>query len=536
MLNRLPRTCVSARNLGLLILACCPARLVAQVYTITDLGLLPSSHSAYALSINNKGQVVGYMKLDATYYRAFMWENGQIRDLGIENSQAVAINNLGHIIGTGTSGTSFLWKNGVVTNLSASLGAIITVTDVNDAGHIAGYQLVGSPRSFNVAVLVRDGVATQLGFRLALGLNNKGDIVGRSPSFNDDLGEAVLRRLDGTIVPLRSYNTDISTAISINDAGQIVGYSYLPGRDGLNSPYHAILWQNGTFQDLGTFGGNKSSAYSINNSGVIVGNAETRTPGQFHAFVHKDGQMVDLNDRIINKGNWELREAREINDSGQIVGYGIFGGADRAFLLTPAPEVHPDRGGNTGPVTVAITLPSIQSGTTARLTGFGPDILGTNMNVTSYSNQSVLRATFDLKSAPVGPRSIALAPPTGSPTNLTNAFTILQGGSAEVWTDILGFNRIAINREPTFHIVYGNRGNIDEPRGKLWVSFSSFLSLASTFGHQPSVVGQRSNEKYIAFDITDLPPDFIGVVPLRFLAAGGAVGTPFEIRAWKETP
>jgi len=33
---------------------------------------------------------------------------------------------------------------------------------------------------------------------------------------------------------------------------------------------------------------------------------------------------------------WLLTEARDINDSGQIVGTGIFDGQVRAFLLTPA--------------------------------------------------------------------------------------------------------------------------------------------------------------------------------------------------------
>jgi len=44
----------------------------------------------------------------------------------------------------------------------------------------------------------------------------------------------------------------------------------------------------------------------------------------------------DLNGLIPAGARWLLTEARDINDSGQIVGTGIFDGQVRAFLLTPA--------------------------------------------------------------------------------------------------------------------------------------------------------------------------------------------------------
>lgn len=54
-----------------------------------------------------------------------------------------------------------------------------------------------------------------------------------------------------------------------------------------------------------------------------------------HAFVY-DGSLRNLNQLLPAGIGWELIEATDINDAGQIVGYGRFQGRIRAFLLTPA--------------------------------------------------------------------------------------------------------------------------------------------------------------------------------------------------------
>ncbi|HEY1381378.1 MAG TPA: PEP-CTERM sorting domain-containing protein [Gemmataceae bacterium] len=48
---------------------------------------------------------------------------------------------------------------------------------------------------------------------------------------------------------------------------------------------------------------------------------------------------IDLNTRLLaNPTNMTLIEAFDVNDNGQIVGYGSVGGIEHAFLLTPVPE------------------------------------------------------------------------------------------------------------------------------------------------------------------------------------------------------
>jgi hypothetical protein len=45
--------------------------------------------------------------------------------------------------------------------------------------------------------------------------------------------------------------------------------------------------------------------------------------------------MYDLALMVTNASGWVLSEARDINDSGQIIGNGVLNGELRAFLLTP---------------------------------------------------------------------------------------------------------------------------------------------------------------------------------------------------------
>ncbi len=78
-----------------------------------DLGALPGHAESTASDANTNGQIVGFSENDATQRRAFLWENGRMRDLNSlipANSgwilmQATAINERGQITGYGIIGS-----------------------------------------------------------------------------------------------------------------------------------------------------------------------------------------------------------------------------------------------------------------------------------------------------------------------------------------------------------------------------------------------------------------------------------------------
>src|SRR5215203_1832015 len=56
-----------------------------QSYTVTDLGTFGGSETL-ATSINDSGQVVGYSRTSSGFIKAFLYENGQMKELGFPGS------------------------------------------------------------------------------------------------------------------------------------------------------------------------------------------------------------------------------------------------------------------------------------------------------------------------------------------------------------------------------------------------------------------------------------------------------------------
>jgi probable HAF family extracellular repeat protein len=76
----------------------------------------------------------------------------------------------------------------------------------------------------------------------------------------------------------------------------------------------------------------------------VVGASEVEiTSDDTHAFLYTSGSgMVDLNTLIDPLSGWELLDAADINDAGQITGQGLIGGEYHAYLLTPVPAIPGD--------------------------------------------------------------------------------------------------------------------------------------------------------------------------------------------------
>jgi probable HAF family extracellular repeat protein len=127
----------------------------------------------------------------------------------------------------------------------------------------------------------------------AKGLNQRGHVVGTTNSLAGASSFWIWR--DGELETHSLPYTGRPSAI--DNLGRVVG-SFQTGEIvyddfGNWAPvYHAFLWENGTFTDLGTLGGWRSTATRINDDGTVIGWADGFEPDDFNQpFFWKNGAM-----------------------------------------------------------------------------------------------------------------------------------------------------------------------------------------------------------------------------------------------------
>jgi probable HAF family extracellular repeat protein len=198
-----------------------------------------------------------------------------------------------------------------------------------------------------------------------------------------------------------------SIAYAINNLGDVVGEAKHS-----SGARRGFLWTDkGGMQDVGTLGGTNSLANAIDNLGRVVGWAQT-PGGVWHAFLRTTGPLFlpvnhDLNDLLPAGSGWALIDAFDINDQGQIVGYGINpSGQERGFLMTPlihltalAFEPSTVVGGNPALLRATLDAPAPAGGVIVTLSG-GPGSLVIPAGATS--------ATVSVATAPVASQMLWL--------------------------------------------------------------------------------------------------------------------------------
>jgi probable HAF family extracellular repeat protein len=157
------------------------------------------------------------------------------------------------------------------------------------------------------------------------------------------LAHAVLWQ-NGAVTDLGNLGgTDGNVPFDINNQGQVVGFSDLPG----DMTSHAFLWQNGVMTDLGTLPGDVASfGGSINSKGQVVGTSYDAS-GNSRAFVWRRGVMTDLNTLIPAGSPLFLLDGNGINARGEIVGDAlqVSTGEVHAYLATPCGQRRNDQEG-----------------------------------------------------------------------------------------------------------------------------------------------------------------------------------------------
>jgi probable HAF family extracellular repeat protein len=322
-------------------------------YTIVDLGTLDDGSNSYAYGLNDNGQVVGKsFGLGASH--AFLYDGTTMHNLGVlygenigvQNTGASGINNGNQIVGwsptAGFNLHAFLYDGSGMHDLGTLGGTSSVAESINDNGHIVGSSEIASGRwhAFSYDGSIMHDLGTLGGIESkAHSINENGLIVGQSKT-TTNLGRAFLY-IDSTMHNLGTLGGAESSALDINSSGQIVGWSNPAGAT--NS--RAFFYDGSEMNDIGSLGGYSSVAKAINNSGQVVGWSHIVVDYEQdpfvideHAFLYDNGSIIDLNNLIPIHSGWILQEACDINNSGQIVGYGTIDGQEHAFMMTPVPE------------------------------------------------------------------------------------------------------------------------------------------------------------------------------------------------------
>jgi probable HAF family extracellular repeat protein len=307
---------------------------------------------------------------------------------------------VGHAANLATGGNypvAVVWDQaGTATHLTGEGISGAFVAAINDDGLMVGASdsFAGTVNSQGGFTIDSAGILNPLGERFApRDVDSSGRMVGSI--FEPAIGYVAGSWDQGTTLPLGSLNAgQPSDAYATNNAGVTVGRS-----DSQAGPIYAVKWANGTITNLGGAPGAQTSwpgiseahdvnetgliignayvnaftiraarwtgtgngadvlslqagfvtsfARSVNDSGTIVGYAARQGEGA-RASVWLDDQAIDLNDLIDPASGWYLESATDINNRGQIVGYGWHTDHWVGFRLDPIcdPLQHADFDGD----------------------------------------------------------------------------------------------------------------------------------------------------------------------------------------------
>ena len=221
-----------------------------------------------------------------------------------------------------------LVRNRVVHDLSPAVGVGSLATSINDSGLICGWSW-GNPKGW-----VYDSIAQRVIHWIdplpgksgsgAQVINAAGDVAGMSDS------HAFL--YSGTLKDLGPA----AFVSGLNDAGIVSGSLGKPYPQNFSPAIWDANQPSPTATELplpaGFTGGHGEG---INNHGEVVGSCWNQATynGIQSAFIYSQGASTDLN-TLISDPSWHLEFAEEINDEGQIVGYGTHNGQRTAFIMS----------------------------------------------------------------------------------------------------------------------------------------------------------------------------------------------------------
>jgi probable HAF family extracellular repeat protein len=330
--------------------------------TLTDLGALPGVNSSAAVAINAGGWVLGASGNGLTdpitgfqQVRALLWKANQPIDLGTAGGNIVlpqTLNNVGQVVGGFEDTTldpfslfgfpaqtrAFFWEKGAMRDIGTLGGPDAFAFSINERGQVAGMSYTNNTPNATTGIPTLEPFLWENGKMISLGtlggtlggptapgaqgsvmINNRGQIIGTSNLAGDNATHAFVWE-NGVMRDLGTFGGVNSFPVWLNDVGEIVGEADLTG-SAVTHLHHAFLWKGGAMTDLGTLG-STSHAEAVNSRGQVVGRSRLGAPSTIlqHAFLWEEGgPMLDLNTLIPAGSGWELIDAYNINDRGEIL-------------------------------------------------------------------------------------------------------------------------------------------------------------------------------------------------------------------------
>lgn len=261
-----------------------------------DIGSLATAGTSCAYDVNDAGVITGTSAAPTGESRGFVYRNGAMTSLGNfgTSSNAVAINNNGLIAGTandfnGSIIGAFRADSRVtppqIVDLGSLGGPVMASKGINAAGDVVGFA--SNAQFSGTTFLYQNGVLTDLGN--VLGFPNAATAI-------NDVGQVVGTRTEGGYVYANGVATTLpslegngSSPNSINNKGQIVGSSWTEGGS------HAFVITQGQIVDLNDAIVSTSpdkpfvtlvNAKDINDNGWIVAEgADSRNGGRQAAYL-----------------------------------------------------------------------------------------------------------------------------------------------------------------------------------------------------------------------------------------------------------
>jgi len=312
-------------------------------YKITDLGLGPNGGFPIVTAINDKGIAVGRLGASAIRYDGSLqrlpgpsgFSQGDVAT-GINDGTPEIIS--GHVGGLTGLSRAAVWIDEEYHDLHEQLKkkqVNLTrswVCDVNDKGIVVGRA---QNKAFRLNIVIDEVEFLSITDPFIIGtINTHGNVVGWTSLPGEPFGAAFLYDSTTNLLPTPSAGGIVITdKFDINDSDVVVS-NYQIGPEGRS---HAFLYDHETKTSIDIHPPDFEASYAcrINNQNQVVGWATNDYGLCATLWTLEDGTQR-LNDLLTDPiTEWDLLEAYDINDKGQIVGYGTYSGQPRGFLLTP---------------------------------------------------------------------------------------------------------------------------------------------------------------------------------------------------------